>query len=196
MLKTILFDVDGVLLIGEPWDRDLAAIYGITPDSLRPFFTGPFQDCLVGRADLKAELALCLPRCGWQQSVDDFIDYWFGRHVVDKQLIQAIQRLRQRGIKCYLATQQERYRTNYLLRELGFEQCFDGMFSSSDIGALKREPRFFETILATLEGCSPAEIFFWDDAPVNVETARSVGIQAEVYNDFAAFQQRMRELIG
>lgn len=196
MLKTMLFDVDGVLLIGERWDKDLAVTYGVTPDALTPFFRGPFQQCLVGKADLKAELALYLPGCGWQQSVDDFIDFWFRRHLLDEQLMQAIQRLRRRGIRCYLATQQEHYRTEYLLHEVGFAQRFDGMFSSADIGTLKSDVCFFRAILDILKDCSPAEIFFWDDVPANVATARSAGIQAEVYSDFAAFQQTMLSLVG
>lgn len=191
MLKAVLFDVDGVLLIGERWDKELASTYGITPDALASFFAGPFQRCLVGEADLKAELAPYLPRWGWQHSIDDFLSYWFRQYVVNKPLLRAIGRLRQRGLACYLATQQEGYRAAYLLHELGFAHCFDGMFSTAGLGCLKREARFFTAIVDSLQAYRPAEILFWDDTPAHVATARSVGLQAEVYRGFAAFQQRM-----
>ncbi len=198
MLKILLFDIDGVLAVGEPWHKDLEHIYGITPDMLTPFFQGPFQSCLIGKADLKAELATYLPRWDWPHSVDAFVDYWFRREALalNEKLLQTIQYLRQRSIKCYLATQQERYRTEYILREMGFAELFDGMFSSVDMGYMKTEPRFFTNILTALKDCQPDEVFFWDDTPANVATARSAGIRAEVYSDFAGFQVKMQEFIG
>lgn len=192
MIKILLFDVDGVLLVGEPWHKDLAQTYHITNEMLAPFFRGPFQACLLGKADLKEELATYLPGWGWSRSVDDFIDYWFRRHTRDEKLLQTIQQLRQSGIPCYLATQQERYRTAYILQELGFSQLFDGMFSSAHIGYMKNQPQFFETLLRELDRRQPAEMLFWDDSAGNVATAKSVGIQAEVYSNFASFLLTMR----
>lgn len=197
MLKTLLFDVDGVLVVGEHWNKDLERTHGIVPDQLAPFFKGPFQACLVGKADLKVELANVLPRVGWSYSVDAFVDYWFrqGALTLNDPLLQTIQLIRQSGVKCYLATQQERYRTDYILREMGFSALFDGMFSSVGIGYIKNDSRFFSSILTTLDD-SPAEnILFWDDTPVNVDTARSTGILAEIYTDFADFQVRTRRFL-
>lgn len=192
MITTMLFDVDGVLLIGEPWNKDLARAYGITDEMLAPFFSSSFPACLIGKADLKEELATYLPRWGWPLSVDDFTDYWFRHHTIDKTLLQHIQQLRQSGIKCYLATQQERYRTDYILHDLGFAAQFDGAFSSVDIGYMKNKPQFFEAVLHKLDGCQLSEVLFWDDNTGNVATARGVGIQAEVYSDFASFLLAMR----
>lgn len=196
MIKTLLFDVDGVLAIGEPWHKDLAPTYGITREMTAPFFKGPFQACLVGKADLKEELAAYLPRWGWSQSVEAFLDYWFCRYALDTQLLSTIQQMRARGIKCYLATQQERYRTAYILHEMGFAELFDGMFSSAHIGYMKSEPRFFTSVLDALTGCQAEDVLFWDDTPANVVTAQRVGIQAEVYRDFTHFLTTMQEITG
>lgn len=196
MITTLLFDVDGVLAIGEPWDKDLASTYGITREMTTPFFQGPFQACLVGKADLKEVLAAYLPRWGWSLPVEAFVDYWFCRYELDMQLLATVQQLREHGIKCYLATQQERYRTAYLLGEMGFAPRFDGMFSSAEIGSMKSEPRFFTSILDALDGCQTSDVLFWDDTPANVVTAQRVGIQAEVYRSFPHFLAKTRELTG
>lgn len=198
MIKTLLFDIDGVLVMGEAWHKALASAYGITQDMLSPFFQGPFQACLVGKADLKEELAVVLPRWHWPHSVDAFIDYWFHQEglVLNEQLLQTIQHLRHQGLRCYLATQQERYRISYILHDMGFETLFDGLFSSVQLGCLKSEPRFFTGILATLHGCQASEVCFWDDAPLNVATARSIGMLAEVYSDFADFQVKMQQIVS
>lgn len=55
-----------------------------------------------------------------------------------------IQFMRQRGIPCSVATNQEKYCTAYLLEQVGFAHAFDGMFSSAHIGCLKDNVVFFE----------------------------------------------------
>jgi putative hydrolase of the HAD superfamily len=196
MITTVLFDVDGVLLVGEPWHKDLASVYSITDEMLAAFFRDSFQACLVGKADLKEALAPYLPRWGWPHSIEDFIDYWFSHHTVHEELLHSIQQLRQRGLKCYLATQQERYRTNYILHDLGFTHLFDGVFSSVNIGYMKSNPLFFETVLREIGTCQPEDVLFWDDSAGNVATARSLGIQAEVYRNFASFALTIHEYTG
>jgi putative hydrolase of the HAD superfamily len=196
MITTMLFDVDGVLATGDPWHKDLSDSYDITPQMLSPFFSGPFQRCLLGQADLKEELAHYLPRWNWPHSVEAFVDYWFCRHTLDGQLIATIQQLRQLGIHCYLATQQERYRTAYLWHDMDLASSFDGMFSSVSIGYMKDKPAFFTSILASLADVQPGTILFWDDTLANVITARSVRIIAEVYRDFAQFQVKVHEYLN
>lgn len=193
MITTLLLDVDGVLLIGDPWHKELAATHGITDEMLAVFFRNSFQPCLTGQADLKEELAAYLTRWGWPSSVDEFIDYWFCHYTLNEELLQSVRQLREQGVRCYLATQQERYRTDYLLRTLNFAHLFDGCFSSVDIGYMKSDQRFFATVLRKLDECAPAEMLFWDDHAGNVAVAREMGIQAEVYSDFASFVAKMQD---
>jgi putative hydrolase of the HAD superfamily len=70
---------------------------------------------------------------------------------------------------------------------MGFAELFDGIFSSAHIGYMKNDPRFFIMLLNELDGYQADELLFWDDIPGNVATARSVGIEAEVYQNFAQF---------
>ena len=194
MIKAMLFDVDGVIVTGEPWNKELEPTYGITEEMRRPFFSGAFQACLLGKADLKEALAPYLAQWGWPHSTEAFLDYWFCRSQnIDEQLMRVIQQWRQGGITCYLATQQERYRTEYLQREMGLADLFDGMFSSAGLGCMKSDPAFFATILRELDGYQAGEMLFWDDTPGNVVTAQCVGIQAELYSDFAGFMHQMQK---
>ncbi len=129
MIKVVLFDVDGVLATGKPFSQHLAHDYGITQEMVVPFFRGRFLECLVGNANLKQELIEYLGQWGWQGTVDEFVDYWFrSEHCIDEPLVHEVQQLRQRGIRCYIATNQEKYRTAYLLEEMGFANAFDGIF--------------------------------------------------------------------
>jgi putative hydrolase of the HAD superfamily len=195
MITTLLCDVDGVLAIGEPFSRRLAREHGLPPDTTAPFFQGRFLDCLVGKGDLREELAAHLPAWGWRRSVDDFLEYWFSsEHVINAPLVALIQGIRRQGLRCYLATNQERYRMAYLLERMGFAEQFDGAFSSAQIGCMKHEPAFFVQVLQQL-GVSPQDVLFWDDSPGNVVTARAAGLHAERYCDVAAFTETMRQYL-
>jgi putative hydrolase of the HAD superfamily len=197
VIKVVLFDVDGVLANGGPFSRCLERDYGITQQTVRPFFQGRFRECLVGKADLKEELVPLLHEWGWQGSVDDFLAYWFrSEHNINEPLMQEIQRLRRHGMRCYIATDQEKYRTAYLLEHMGFADAFDGIFSSAHIGYIKHDTRFFQSVLQALQDTRASEILFWDDTLGKVETARRTGLQAEVYHDFADFIEKMEHLIS
>lgn len=192
MIRVILFDVDGVLAIGEPFSKHLARTYSITPDVTRSFFEIRFLECLTGKADLKEELAGLLPAWGWSGSIEAFLDEWFRfEHRINEPLIAYVQRLRQQHMRCYLATNQEKYRTAYLLAEMGFAGAFDGIFSSAHVGYMKNEIAFFAYVLSQLPGIKADEILFWDDSPANVEVARKVGLHAEVYSSFPDFEKKM-----
>ena len=191
MIKIILFDVDGVLVDGELFSRHLARDHGITLEMTRPFFAGPFSECLVGLADLKQVLPDYVREWGWQRSIDDFLSYWFSKHSINEPLLHIIQQLRQQGIRCYLATNQEHYRTAYILNEMGFAQKFEGIFSSAHVGQVKSQPAFFEHVLRKLNGIAAHEILFWDDSAPNIVTARQSGLQAEIYTTFADFTIKM-----
>ncbi|MBO0795430.1 MAG: HAD-IA family hydrolase [Ktedonobacteraceae bacterium] len=194
MITTLLFDVDGVLAISRGlFSERLAKDYGVTREMSAAFFRqGTLYQCLIGAADLKEEIVPYLPQWGIPLGVDDFLAYWFDtENVIDHALLAAIQQLRNKGSRCYLATNQERHRTAYILQEMGFARHFDGMFSSSSIGCVKTDPAFFEHVLRTLEGVQAHEILFWDDLVENVETARKVGLQAEVYTSYQDFIEKM-----
>ena len=196
MIKALLFDVDGVLANGDSWGKHLARDYGITQEMLSPFFKEKFYACLVGNADLKEELAEYLHRWGWQKSADDFLHYWFTHeHTIDEPLVTAVQQLRQQSIPCYLATNQEKYRTAYILEHMGFASTFDGIFSSAHIGYAKPDPAFFAYILNQLKDIKAHEMLFWDDSPTHIAAAQQAGLQAEIYTDFADFEQKMKNYI-
>ena len=197
--RILLFDMDGVLAIGEPYALQLAREGVVTLEQATAFFEGPFLDCLVGRADLKRELAPYLVAWGWPGSVGDFMAAWFGyENVVNEPLVARIRQLRGRGVPCFVATNQERYRTDYLRAEMGFARECDAVFSSADIGCSKRDPAFFERVLLLSREVTghtelaPADALFWDDSAANVAVARSAGLRAEVYTTLDAFDATMR----
>jgi putative hydrolase of the HAD superfamily len=196
MIKAIIFDADGVLINGEMFSKQLARDYGISTEITLPFFTGEFQQCLIGKADLKEILVKHLKQWGWNKSVEEFLEYWFkSEHNIDEKLVDYIQELRNKGIKCYLATNQEKHRVQYMLDKMGFSQCFDKVYASAHLGHKKPTKEFYSKVTEDLNGVARNDILFWDDTLENVEAAREFGINAELYTTFEEFKNKMQNYI-
>lgn len=192
MIKAVIFDADGVLINGEMFSVQLARKYGITTDKTLPFFNGIFKDCIIGKADLKEVLPPYLKEWGWGKTVEDFLDYWFkSEHNIDLELVNFIKELRKQGIKCYLATNQEKHRVNYMLGKMGFSEVFDKIYASAHLGHKKPSFEFYTKVMDDLNGIKKEEVLFWDDSPENVEAANEFGINAELYSNFQDFNSKM-----
>ncbi|MGM0482856.1 MAG: HAD-IA family hydrolase, partial [Patescibacteria group bacterium] len=99
--------------------------------------------------------------------------------------------------KCCLATNQEKYRTQYMKDKMGFAELFDHVFSSVDIGHKKPEKEFYESVLNEIEDkyrIHYYEVAFFDDSEDNVRAAKELNMNAYVYNDFDNFRKTIDKI--
>lgn len=196
MINVILFDADGVLINGEMFSVELERKYGISHASTQPFYRGIFQDCLVGKQDLKQAIVPYLKEWGWPKSVQDYLDEWFVfEHKVNQELLDYIHDLRTQGIKCIVATNQEKYRAEYMLDKMGFGGSFDKLYASVHLGAQKPNVMFFERLIADLGEVNREEILFWDNSPTHISGAKQAGIHAELYTTYKDFVEKMKRYV-
>lgn len=193
----MIFDADGVMIKSETmFSKIYEKEYGIADGTMLPFFEGVFSDCLVGKADLKKELLPYLKKWKWKKSVEDFINFWHtSEHFINHELVEYVQNLRKRGIKCYLATNQEKYRTEYMINEMGFAGVFDDIFSSAYIGYKKPNHNFFQYVMEKIN-VRKNEVVFWDDTQGHVDSAKIFGISAEFYMDIDDFKKKMEKYLS
>lgn len=184
MTKAILFDADGVTLIKQGYlSEKLSRDFNIPLDQIMPFFRNDYRLCQENKLDLKVVLPKYLEQWKIQKSVADFLDYWFSADTKpDKIMIEKIQTLRNEGIKCYLASDQEKYRAEYILNVLKFSEYFDKCFFSYNVGNSKSNPDFFKKVLEELK-LNPNEVVYFDDDQKNVEVAKSLGIDAHYFTN-------------
>jgi putative hydrolase of the HAD superfamily len=196
MIKAVILDADGVVVFPWRFARYLEREHGITPEMTRPFFRDIFDDCLVGRADLRAVLPPFLCEWGWPGSVDGFISSWLKiEDAVDERVVQVVRALRRNGLTCCLATSQERRRAEYMKTAMAFTTIFDRLFFSCELGCQKPDPAYYELIERNL-GLEGRQILFWDDSGANVASARKRGWNAEVYTEFEPFAKALGEYLG
>lgn len=198
-IKVVIFDADGVV-INSPgyFSVQYSKEFGVPTESMTPFFKGIFQEAVVGKADLKEILKPVLEDWQWKGSVDELLDWWFkSEHYIDERIVKEIRRLRKNGIKCCLATKQEKYRARYIRKNMGFENIFDELYISCDMGCKKSEKKFFEMIYNDLAKKMPLrneEIMLWDNKEENIAMAKKLGWQSYLYNGFDDFQKIIFQL--
>lgn len=188
MVKAVLFDVDGVLAMPE---EVFSVIYTkshkVDSKPIEEFFNKEWPDFVLGKLDLKQHIQDNPKLWQWKGTADTLLDYWFRTEDVrNEALLDIMQHIRAKGIKCYMATEQESYRTKYM-QNVMFKDKFDGIFSTCDIGIRKTDLKFYQTILdkliIDLPNIKPNEVMFFDDSNTKVQTASAVGMDAKLYTN-------------
>ena len=186
--RAFVFDADGVAIDQAGFANELSAEYGISREETREFFVGPFKQCLTGNASLSDLLAPFLDQWQWPGTMQAFIDLWMeSDNRPNMQVLRHVQDLRAGGTNCYLASNQERVRAEYIRNRMGFESKFDGLFFSCDLGHAKPDRQFFDLIAAEID-CEPRDIHFWDDADSYIRAARLAGWNAFLYENIESLQ--------
>lgn len=189
----ILFDADGVMIKSSRlFSEQLELDYGIPVARMQPFFTGVFKLCSIGQADLKQELAKVIGKWGWKGTVEELMDFWFSKGtVIDQDVLSYVRELAAVGVRCFMATDQEKYRGEHLRQTIGNGNPFKEIFFSAEVGCLKKEEQFFEHIFAALQAetaTSKEQVLFVDDSEKNVAVAQQFGFNGFLYTDLAGFK--------
>lgn len=198
-MAVIVFDNDGVLVNSpEMFSTKLIRDRNLDEKLVVSFFKEIFVPlCMTGKADLKEELKKVLPTWGIQDNVNSILEQWFeSENCIDEKVKQLIQQLRKRGIKCYLATNQDKYRTEFMIKQMGFGSLFDGIFSSAFVGYKKPSKEFYEHVLSKISSdiLDRNEILYVDDDRNNILVAKEFGVQVCHYKKFKDLENELRRL--
>jgi len=112
---------------------------------------------------------------------------------VDKKLISLIKQIRQKDIPCYLATNQEIHRTNYMRSTMRFDQIFDDAFSSAELRTKKPKPEFYSKTASKLAISEVSNVWLIEDTQANIDAAINFGFSGIMYQDFDRFNQFVRK---
>lgn len=179
-MKALLLDADGVVLKkGELFSEQFSREYNIPLEKVIPFFKNELGRCQKGEADLKEVLPPYLESWGFNGTVDDFLEYWFRDVEINSEIIELVAECKEKGIACYLASNNEKYRARRIEEKL--KGLLDGYFFSADLKIKKESPEFFRVVSQKI-GIPPSEIGFVDNEEKNVESAKEAGVESRMYN--------------
>ncbi len=196
MKKIFIFDADEVVLKREMYfSQRLARDFGIPEEEIMKFFRKEYKDCAVGKADLKDVLKEYVEVWEWNGSIEDLMEYWLeNEREINEAVVDEIRNLRKRGYVCCLATNNEKYRTRYLLEEVGLKDLFDHFFSSSEVGYLKSEDEFWKFVREKIGTDEQGGIVVWDSDEKNVEKVNELGMTGFLFTSEENFKEKVNEI--
>ncbi|HEV7424458.1 MAG TPA: HAD family hydrolase [Candidatus Paceibacterota bacterium] len=195
MIKVILFDADGFIIKEQKnFGQMYSEKYNVPIEKIEPFFKKWYGLCKTGKVDLKTKIKPYLKKWNWKDSVDEFLNLWFTSYTeFDNEVLDLIKGMKSHGVKCYLATNQEKYRAERIKNIIQSGNYLDGIFFSCDIGYMKQEREFFKVVIDSFKNIKPQEMLFWDSKDDSLKVAKSFGINTELYTSLKNFKRKMKE---
>jgi len=178
-LDWVLFDADGVIQgARKGWMEELTAWAGSRTEEFLLAIGAADVACLTGK-DFGAAMRGVLRQFEINAPLEEVIDpgFWIE---VRQPMLDAVRAVRDLGLRCGLATNQQDLRGGYMRSSLGFEKIFDEQFYSYELGFAKPEAGYFKTIMDRIN-VAPNRVLFIDDHEGNVAGAREIGIHSELF---------------
>jgi epoxide hydrolase-like predicted phosphatase len=120
-------------------------------------------------------------------------DEFFAGDIVDRTLVEYIRSLRGK-YKTGLISNAWSDLRDFIVREK-FDDAFDRMIISAEVGAAKPEPRIFQIALEQF-GVKPKESVFLDDFLINIEGCQKVGMKGIHFTDPVSALGQLRKLLS
>jgi HAD superfamily hydrolase (TIGR01509 family) len=172
--------LDGVRIPSTPSFDYFEVEHNITPAHFGEFFRGPYDLAMLGKVDLFEILPAVLDMSKWNGTVEEFAFTWFRSCAeADPEAIEIVQALRQHGVICYAASNQDDRRATFLDSQGWLQASFDRRFYSCRMGVKKPGADYFDVIQREA-ALLTQDMLFVDDKMENVEGARKCGWSAEV----------------
>jgi epoxide hydrolase-like predicted phosphatase len=100
-----------------------------------------------------------------------------------EDVVEATRRVRRRGLRTALVTNNAREFAAGWRPLLPLEELFDAVIDSSEVGMRKPDPAIFDLALREIGGVAPERAIFLDDFPGNIEAARRLGMHGVLVED-------------
>lgn len=196
MIKNIVFDMGGVLITYD--SRSVARSYTENDaDGLLLWEEAvhSVEWLKMDRGTIQEEeavISICkrLPN-HLHENVRKFMREWHHSLPPFPEMEELIRRLKDSGYRIYLLSNTS-VRFHEFRKGIPALKYFDGEFISADWHLLKPEPEIYQAFFQHY-GLVPAECFFIDDMPANIEAADRAGMCGYVYHeDIARLEQALR----
>lgn len=189
MIAGAIFDLDGTILDSMPIWENAAAMYLSTigieaePGLGKTMFTMSMTkgaEFLRDRYRLDMDVAAIM--AGINRTIEDF---YFYQVQLKEGAGQLLIHMNQAGIKMVAATSSDRQIVERALERLGVLNCFDRIFTCTEIGVGKEKPDIY---LAAAEymGTLPENTWVFEDALHAIKTAKAAGFRTVgVFDSFS-----------
>ncbi len=196
-ITALFFDVGGVLL-SNGWDRNTrrqaAEVFKLDWDALEERHELVVADFETGRMTLDEYLDRTVFHDPRPFSRDEFLAYLHAQSRPDPDALAVAADLA-RSCRYLMATlnNESRELNAYRIRHFHLRDDFTVFFTSCYLGLRKPDPRIYNLAIGLTQREAP-ECLFIDDRPLNVESARQVGMQAIRFQNAAQLRRDLSAL--
>ena len=100
------------------------------------------------------------------------------------QVLESLAALKAKGYRLWLLSNAQRAFTEFELRHLGLDSCFDGIYLSSDYGCRKPDSRFFGALIKD-HGLEPSKcLMIGNDVKEDMLAAKAAGMDSYLVTDY------------
>ena len=196
-LRAVFFDLGGVVVRTEfQVPRQLLADrLGMEYDDLNRivFDSDSGQKATIGQISSEEHWNSVLKRLKRPASeIQTIRDEFFAGDIIDRTLLDYIRSLRGK-YKTGLISNAWGDLRDFIVREK-FDDAFDRMIISAEVGAAKPEARIFQIALEQF-GVSPKEAVFVDDFLINIEGCEKVGMTGIHFKDPESALRQLKQLL-
>ena len=196
-IRAVFFDLGGVLLRTEfqAPRQQLAERLGIEYDDLVKivFDSDSGIKATMGEISSDEHWDSVMKRLKRPASeLGSIRDEFFAGDILDRTLLDYLRSLRGK-YKTGLISNAWGYLRDFIVREK-FDDAFDKMIISSEVGAAKPEPKIFQIALEQF-GVKPNEAVFVDDFLINIEGCEKVGIKGIHFKDSESTLRQLKKLL-
>jgi epoxide hydrolase-like predicted phosphatase len=196
-IKAVFFDLGGVIVRTEfqAPRQQLADRLGMDYDDLNKlvFDSDTGVKASIGEISSADHWAFVIK--GLKRSDSEMAairEEFFAGDIVDRTLVEYIRSLRG-NYKTGLISNAWSDLRDFVVREK-FDDAFDKMIISAEVGAMKPEPKIFQIALEQF-GVKPKEAVFIDDFYVNIEGCEKVGIKGIHFKDPESALEQLKKLL-
>lgn len=199
MVKTVIFDLNGVLIkseflstrlnkeFGVPEEEVVAALKDVMPKIRKP-----------GAGDAFYYWEPYLRKWGLSLTREKFFSFWFKGESLVPEIVELVKKLRDKGIKVFILSNNFAERTNYYRKNFPeiFSSLneFDAVYFSWETGFVKPDDRAYKKILQD-HSLKPEECVYFDDSKLNVEVARKLGMDAHKFESIKKTKVCLQDLL-
>ncbi len=187
-LDAALFDFGGVF-IASPFEaaERVSDELGTDPMHLLEVVFGPYHDDTdhpwhrlergeMALEDARTEILALGKAAGIDADPYRVLGLLAGNAAIRETMVERVRTLRSGGVRTALVTNNIREFREGWQGMLPFDELFDVLVDSSELGIRKPNPKIFEHTLLALGGVSPGKTIFLDDYAGNISAAEKLGI--------------------
>lgn len=197
MIKAITFDLDGVYFPSgkNNFIKALGNLRISEEEAKRVFLKSPEMNELYKTGQLSDHEFWSWAKREWNidGEWENLVRLLIDGYDIDKAVVEIIKKLRARGYRALICSNNFPARVNGLQQKFHFLDNFDAAVFSYEVGATKPSKRIFKELLKRAK-TKPESIVFSDDNPNNLSEAEELGIKVFLYSNFGEFISKLRDL--